>query len=124
MKDNNVYISKNLIEDITLNELDFDLQNEFGFDYDEQDEFIEIIPIDSKRGYAADAEPIAIERLIGILVGLKNKNCTHVQIETHHDHHGYDILGYNISKSTKLDIIEYKNNIDNNLIKQSKIMEL
>ena len=115
----NIYITKTLIENDNQSELDFVLQDKFGFDYESFDGFVEI----QKGGYgSADATPIDIEEIIKILTHLKMRGSTHVQICDSGDHHGYDISGYEIRNSTKEEIDSYNFNAEKD--KKEKIAKL
>ncbi|MEN9446387.1 MAG: hypothetical protein RL728_899 [Bacteroidota bacterium] len=118
----NTYITKELIANESLSELDFELRNKFNFEYDDLDsQFFEI----NKGGYGyANAEPIEIDVLIDILSSLKNKGATHVQIEDHCDHQGYDVSGFNIKNSTQEEIDEYDKNLKIEKEKRNKLLEL
>ena len=99
----NLYINKTVISDSNFSELDFDLQDEFGFNYEEFDDLVEI-----QKGHGdADAYPIKIDRMIQALMNLKNLGATHVELEYHCDHIGYDITGYEIKLSSNEDIERY-----------------
>ena len=99
-----VYITKSLIKNISLSELDFTLQDEFKFSYDTNERFIAI----PKGGQPiADATPVKIQKLIDILEKAKLKGATHVQIEDHCDHHGYDIAVFEIRLSTESEIAKH-----------------
>ena len=93
--ENNVYISKEVVDDIYSGELDFLLREEFGYDYDKHDHLHEIY-----RSFGrADSEPININQAIDILTKLKEKGSTHVQIEYHRDHIEYIFSGIKIQKA-------------------------
>ena len=53
MAEKNIYVTKKHINDISIDEIDFDLHEEFGFDYEKNDSFI---TLDNGQGYA-DALP-------------------------------------------------------------------
>ena len=100
-----MYITKIHIADNNISEIDFDLQESFIGDINSEEEFVEI---EKGRG-SAHAEPVGIDRLIKILQTLKVAGSTHVQIEDHCDHQGYDISGFEIRKSSPEEIAEYEN---------------
>jgi hypothetical protein len=115
-----VYITKKHINNKNQSELDFELQDEFGFNYDDYDEFVEI-----EKGHgSADSHPIKIDKMIEILQSLKNEGCSHVQIEYHCDHIGYDISGFEINLSNNDDIESYKRKQSERKFKNQKISEL
>jgi len=102
-----VYVVKELIDEENYSELDFELQEEFGFKYDDFDSRFEIIQ--RKSGTAEDANPIKIEILIDRLKEMQKMGATHVQIEDHCDHIGYDISAWKMTKATKAEIDELMN---------------
>jgi hypothetical protein len=101
------FIKKNLISNFSFSEIDMDLHEEFGFDYDVHEDFVEIG--DGKRG-DADAYPIKIDRMISILQQMKDEGATHVEIDYHTDHIGYDMTGWSIRLANKeeIDVVEGK----------------
>lgn len=105
MDSQNIYVTKTLIGNDNQSELDFVLYDDFGFSYDTHDEFVEI---QKGKGYYADATPIKIDDMIKILQSLKEKGATHVQLEDHCDHQGYDISGFEIRLSNHDEIVEYE----------------
>lgn len=96
-----IYIRKDLVAHKELSELDFELHDKFGFDYEEG----EITIIDSiksdevrakvKYGYV-DTTPLSIATLEKLLTKFKSKGATHIQMAHHGDHHGYMFSGFNI----------------------------
>ncbi len=116
----NVYITKNIIGNESFSELDFVLQDEFEFNYEKQKDFIVI-----EKGIGnVDGYPIKINTLIESLQDLKSKGTTHVELDYHCDHIGYDISGFNIIKSTKEEIDEYEIEISKNNDKNKKLSKL
>jgi hypothetical protein len=120
IKNKSVYITQSLIKNISLSELDFTLQDKFKFSY-ETHRFI-VIP---KGGQPiADATPVEIQKLIDILEKAKLKGATHVQIEDHCDHHGYDIAAFEIRLSTEPEIAKHNGEFEKAKEKNRKIEEL
>ena len=102
----NTYIKKTHIAEHEFSEIDFDLYDEFGFESGDDDEFIVI-----KKGHgAADGYPIKIDRMIEALTTLKNSGATHVELDYHVDHIGYEISGYEIRKATPEETEAYEIN--------------
>jgi hypothetical protein len=101
------FIKKNLISNFSFSEIDIDLHEEFGFDYDVHEDFVEIG--DGKTG-DADAYPIKIDRMISILQQMKDEGSTHVEIDYHTDHIGYDMTGWSIrlANNEEIDEVERK----------------
>ena len=120
MDNKNIYITKILIDNDDQSELDFVLYDDFGFSYDTHDQFNEI---EKGRGYA-DATPIKIDDMIKILQGLKERGATHVQIEDHCDHQGYDISGFEIRLSSQEEIDEYDSKRKSEMEKRQRVLEL
>ena len=90
------YIKKRHIGNCSFEDLDLDLHEEFINNGD--DDELEIVRVGRGR---ADGFPIDIDRMIYALTGLKEAGATHVEIDYHCDHIGYDISGYNITKLDK-----------------------
>jgi hypothetical protein len=118
---NSVYVTKTLIANEDQSELDFELYDEFGFSYEENSRFNTIV---KSNEYYANANPIRIDRMIEILQRLKDNGSTHVQIEDHCDHHGYEISGFEIRLSTQEEITEYDNKMNRKKNTENKISEL
>ena len=118
----NIYISKKLIDEADVSEIDFDFNEAFGFDYDYYDDIIDI----NKNKSSLDSEPILIDRLINILQELKNNGANYVQLEENCDHQGYDIEGFQIRLATTEEIENYynKDKILEKSKKQEKIKRL
>lgn len=116
-----VYVTKRLVDDIEHSEIDFELYNEFGFDYDTHSEFVEI-PIGKQGG--ADGYPINIDKMIKTLEDMKAKGATHVEMNYHCDHIGYEISGYEIKLSKQEEIDIYENERLKQRQKEAKILEL
>jgi len=116
----NTYVKRELVYENELSEIDFKLQEEFGFDCKKHDHFI--VEGDS-NGYA-DAYPIKIEEVIQELVNMKNAGATHVEIEYHCDHIGYIFEGYKIKSMTSKEVESVENEKKIEEEKQKKITEL
>jgi hypothetical protein len=118
----NIYISKKLIDEADVSEIDIDFNEAFGFDYDYYNDIIDI----NKNKSSLDSEPILIDRLIKILQELKVAGANYVQLEHNCDHHGYDIEAFNIRLATLEEIENYhnKDKILEKKRKQEKIKKL
>lgn len=100
----NIYISKELVDNIYSDELDFLLHEEFGYDCEKHDHFYEI-----PRSFGrADSEPLEINKAIEILTKLKEKGSTHVQIEYNYDHIQYIFSGIKIELADEKLIEKFK----------------
>lgn len=116
-----VYVTKKLINDVEHSEIDFDLYGEFKFDYDTHSEFV-TIPM-GKQG-DADGYPIKIDRMIKTLEKMKAKGATHVEMNYHCDHIGYEISGYEIKLAGSKEIEIFENERLTQRQKEAKISEL
>ena len=115
-----IYAKRELVYKNELSEIDIQLQDEFGFDWEKHDDFI--INGDS-NGYA-DAYPINIEEVIQELVNMKDAGATHVEIGYHCDHIGYIFEGYRIKSMTTEEVENVENEKKAEEEKQKKIAEL
>ncbi len=121
MNKENIYITKTLVETENFSELDFKIQDKFGFDYENENDFI---TIENGIGNTGEAFPIDIDTMIDTLKSMKDKGATHVEIEHHVDHIGYDISAFNIRKSSDDEIkIQIDKSIKNSE-KEKKLREL
>lgn len=102
---NTVYIVKELVGDFERDELDFELHNEFGFDYDEHQGFVELT---KGNGQVDDTAPIKIDDLLSIINELKARGATHVCMDYHVDHIGYEFSGYRITPAEPAMIEAYE----------------
>ena len=84
----------------SLSELDFDLYKEVFGDID----FDMAWPESIGDGHRVDGEPIRIDALIELLQKAKDRGANYVCIETHGDHHGYEIEPLDIHESTEGEI--------------------
>lgn len=112
-----MYITKEVIENINHSEIDFLIQSEFGFDYETYDE---LVKIEVGNGDVRN-EPINIDTLIDTLQELKQKGSTHVSLDYHCDHIGYEMTGYKIYLSTEEQISNYEEKLK---IKREKELKL
>lgn len=117
----NVYITKTLIDEESYSELDFVMHDKFNFDYENQEDFI---TIEKGNASTSEAHPIEIDDLIKRFQEMKAKGATHVEIEHHVDHIGYDISAWKIEKSSQVEIDEYENKRNKKKNKEQKISEL
>lgn len=115
-----VFITKKHIVDCDFRGIDFDLHDEFGFNYDEHEEFVEL---QSGQG-GADGYPIKIDRMIKALETLKEKGATHVELDYHCDHIGYEISGYKIELASQDQIAEWYTKRNKKNENSKKIAEL
>lgn len=119
-EENKMYITKEVVKNKEHSEIDFLLQKEFGFDYDIHNELVEI------RVGNADVikQPINVDMLIKSLQDLKDKGTTHVSIDYHCDHIGYEMTGYKIYHSTEEQIRDYEEKLKKKLDKEKKLKSL
>ena len=115
-----MYITKEVIGDVEHSEIDFLIRDEFGFDYENHQELVEI---EVGNGDVRN-EPINIDTLIESLQGLKEKGSTHVSLDYHCDHIGYEMTGYKIYLSTEEQINVYEEKLKIKREKELKLMAL
>lgn len=97
------YLQKIHIKDNSIDELDFDIQDEFNI---KDHEMCETIEVGNGSVYN---HVINIDTLIQSLQKMKESGSTHVAVDYHEDHIGYDISGFEIRHSTKEEIEAYQN---------------
>jgi hypothetical protein len=112
------YIHKITIEENSIDDLDWNLQNEFGVD----DE-IEIDIIEIGDSYT-EAHIINIDSIVNELQNLKANGATHVAIDYHVDHIGYNISSFLVRESTDEEINSYLTKKDALEKKEIKRLEL
>lgn len=112
-----MYITKEVIENINHSEIDFLIKEEFGFDYET---YYDLVELEIGNGYVNNA-PINIDTLIDTLQELKQKWSTHVSLDYHCDHIGYEMTGYKIYLSTEEQINTYEEKLK---IKREKELKL
>jgi hypothetical protein len=121
MNTKNTYITKTFVAEESFSELDFELQDKFGFNYEDDNDFI---VIRNGQGNTDEAFPVEIDVLISTLQAMKEKGATHAEIEHHGDHIGYDISGYDIRKSTDEEIKVHEDKSIKRAEKEKKLNEL
>lgn len=87
-----IYIMKELVGDFDHSDLDFELNSQFGFN----DEINSDLVVLTRGSGSADGFSISIDRMIETLNELKTRGATHVEMNYHEDHIGYQISGYKI----------------------------
>ena len=102
-----MYITKEVIGDVEHSEIDFLIRDDFGFDYENDQELVEI---EVGNGDVTN-EPISIDLMVKTLQELKEKGSTHVSLSYHTDHIGYEMTGYKIYLSTEEQINAYEEKI-------------
>ena len=117
MKEEKFYITKEVIGDVEHSEIDFLIQEEFGYDYENYQELVEI---EVGNGDVRN-EPISIDLMVKTLQELKEKGSTHVSLDYHCDHIGYEMTGYKIYLSTEEQINTYEEKLK---IKREKELKL
>jgi len=115
-----MYITKEVIGDVEHSEIDFLIRDDFGFDYENDQELVEI---EVGNGDVRN-EPINIDTLIESLQELKQKGSTHVALNYHTDHIGYEMTGYKIYLSTEEQINSYEEKLKIKREKELKLMAL
>ena len=113
----NFYITKEVIKDIEHSEIDYLIHEEFGYDYENDQELVEI---EIGNGEVTNA-PISIDLMIKTFQELKDQGATHVSLDYHCDHIGYEMTGYKIYHSTEDQIKAYEDKL---AINQEKALKL
>jgi hypothetical protein len=113
----NFYITKEVIKDIEHSEIDYLIHEEFGYDYENDQELVEI---EIGNGEVTNA-PISIDLMIKTFQELKEQGATHVSLDYHCDHIGYEMTGYKIYHSTEDQIKAYEDKL---AINQEKALKL
>lgn len=120
MNTDKVYITKEVIDNIEHSEIDFLIRDEFGFDYENHSNFVEI----EIGNPDVTNEPINIDLMIKTLQELKEKGSTHVSLDYHCDHIGYEMTGYKIYQSREEQVQKYENEKNKFREKQDKLNSL
>jgi hypothetical protein len=92
-----LYIKSKHITDSSIDDLDFINRDSFGFDENVHEDVVEI----TEGNPNVDTAPVSIKSLLEILNSMVNSGCTHVAIDYHCDHIGYDLSGFLIREATK-----------------------
>jgi hypothetical protein len=120
----NKYINKTLIRENSIDELDWRLNQEFGIDDLEDDFENELVIIENGNFGLVTSHIINIDTMIGELQQLKRDGATHVAIDYHCDHIGYDITGFLVKESTEEEITDYIFKKETKNQKESKRLNL
>jgi len=99
-----IYVTKTVKFEENHTELDFDNREQFGWKDHDLHDFVEI----SSNMMATEAEPISINKMIAVLEKAKAAGSTHVSVEYHEDHIGYEVTGFEIRSSTAEEIAEFE----------------
>ena len=119
-----MYITKKLIINEELSELDLDLGEKFKFDYENDDDFITLEKNTSKNDWYINTTPIDIDVLDDLIKKFKKKGVTHIQMEHHGDHYGYIFSGVKIGLSSKQEIDDFNDVSKAKCVNDKKITEL
>ena len=115
-----MYITKEVIKDIEHSDINILIQSEFGYDYEND---LELVEIEIGNGDVTN-EPISIDLMIKTFQELKEQGSTHVSLDYHCDHIGYEMTGYKIYLSTEEQINEYEEKQKAIRVKQIKLNTL
>lgn len=99
------YLQKIHIQDHSIDELDFVLHDEFGIDTDNNQKF-EIIEVGNSSAYGYI---VNIDMFMERLQKMKDQGATHIEMDYHEDHIGYDISAFEVRPSTKEEIESFEN---------------
>jgi len=107
----NIYYKSKIIGTKSIDELDFELQESFGFDYEKHDDFIEIEEDTGEdfRYNTCEATPIPILKVLNLLEEARDKGANYIEIEHNVDHHGYDFSFLKIKKASEKEIEKFEN---------------
>ena len=83
--------------------------DEFFTEEEADDDYPETIEVDMPQWGGADASPIKIEEMQEMIQTLKDKGCTHVEIDYHCDHLEYEVYGYQMRKATEKEVQDETN---------------
>jgi hypothetical protein len=85
----------------SLTELDFVLHDEIEFDYEKH----ELVEVELRKPqWEPDGDFISMQTLREIMRDFKECEATHVKLEAHPDHHGYQIAAYIVRPATSDDL--------------------
>jgi hypothetical protein len=110
MIDKNIYYTTRIVGTETIDELDAELEDSFGFNYDEHNALIEIVEGegDPRYSYTCESHPILISTLQSIIDKAKSDGANYIEISNNVDHIGYDMSFLEILPATESDILKYK----------------
>lgn len=112
------YIVKQHITDTSVSELDLELRDEFVVD-----DTIDMVKIEIGHGIS-DGYPIKIISIVDILIEMVKHGATHVGLNYHEDHIGYEISGYKLEAATSSQIEVYQKSVEEYKLKREKLNEL
>lgn len=115
-----IYITKTVKFEASPSELDFENREAFGWEDHDTHDFNEL----TNSIMMTDVEPISIEKLIGILHQAQAAGSTHIAIEYHSDHIGYDITGIEMRPSTDEEVLDHVEKKRSEQEKRRKIHDL
>ena len=99
-----VYITKKFIRDEEFSEIDFEFQDEFKIKEDQDYAIIEL----GRSHLDPCTRPIRIELLIETLKEMKMAGATHIEMDYHEDHIGYEISAFKYYFSKPDEILVYE----------------
>jgi hypothetical protein len=120
MSNKNIYITQNYIDEIEIDDVNILLMAEFGFDYDDNEQFI----ITNEDNTYHESCIVNIDTLINSLKTLKKTGSTHVAVDWHCDHLSYELYGYKVNFAEDHEIEEYQIKKIENEEKRKQIAEL
>lgn len=111
-KGRTIYVRKDLVGVDELSELDFVLYDEFDYDYENDEIFIinsiKNSSIRKRARYYVDNTLLKITDLEKLIKKYKKTGATHIAMEHHSDHIGYEFSGFNIELADDELIQAYK----------------
>lgn len=108
-KDKHTYISNTLLKNEELTELDFELGDEFNHDYDGDGWLIEMDGNSKcKDKWYVNTTSVKIENLLELINKFKKLGATHIKMNHHGDHHGYEFSAMEVKLATEGQIEKYE----------------
>jgi hypothetical protein len=105
MSNKNIYITQNFIDETEIDDVPILLMAEFGFDHDDNEQFI----ITNEDKTYHESSIVNIDTLINSLKTLKIDGSTHVAVDWHCDHLSYELYGYHVNFAEDNEIEDYQN---------------
>ena len=129
MKSKTIYVTQIPTLKINIEDVDYELKQEFGVKYgetfeDRGDEFIITNEQALLRSMSHDSEIVNIDTLINSLETLRKKGSTHVAVDWHCDHLSYELYGYKVNLAEDNAIEEYQDRQKSINDKRKRISEL
>lgn len=86
-------VEKTYVDDVRLSDVNHKLLEDYGVILDDDSDYDEDYP---KGCGCAEGTTISITDFVNAIEDLKSKGATHLEMNYHEDHVGYDISGYKV----------------------------